>query len=121
MAELTPEKINNILDSYKRRVEKDKIKYLKNKDNEDFKIANRARAKAHYEANKELKAKKYQDNKELLKCKALLNYYKYHNRINDFIEKYPDKVDLMKSYGLNCSGSGSGSAVDNAPDILEEG
>ena len=99
------QKINSILESYKKRIIRDKKKYDKNKDKEEFIQNNRARAKAHYEANKEIKAKKYQDNKDLLKCKSLYNYYKYHNRSNEFIEKFPDKVVFMKSYGLSLSGS----------------
>jgi len=99
------DKINAILNSYKKRVIRDKKKYDKNKDKEEFIKQNRARAKAHYDANKEIKATKYQNNKDLLKCKSLFNYYKYHNRSNEFIDKFPDKVVFMKSYGLSISGS----------------
>ena len=101
------EKINKILSSYKKRLERDRAKYQKNKDNEEFKAKNRARAKSHYEANKELKKTKYQDNKDLLKSRSLYNYYKYHNRINEFIEKYPEKVKILNNHGFSISGSGS--------------
>lgn len=109
MENYSEDQINKMIISYKKRQARDKAKYDKNKDNEEFKAKNRARAKSHYQANKELKLKKYQDNKDLLKSRSLYNYYKYHNRINEFIDKYPDKVELMNNHGFTISNSGSGS------------
>jgi len=102
--------INKMINSYKKRQLRDKKKYDKNKDNEDFKVKNRARAKAHYEANKEMKQNTYKKNKELLNCRSLYNYYNYHSRSNEFIEKYPDKCEVLRNHGFVIdSGSGSGS------------
>lgn len=107
MENYSEDQINKMITSYKKRQARDKAKYDKNKDSEEFKNKNRERAKSHYQANKELKKSKYQDNKELLKSRSLYNYYKYHNRENEFITKYPLKVELMNNHGFSISGSGS--------------
>lgn len=102
--------INKMINSYKKRQLRDKKKYDKNKDNEDFKIKNRERARAHYLANKEMKQNNYKKNKEVLNCRSLYNYYKYHSRINEFIDKFPEKCEVLQNYGFVIdSGSGSGS------------
>tara|TARA_R110001592_G_scaffold342978_1_gene633081 strand:+ start:6937 stop:7284 length:348 start_codon:yes stop_codon:yes gene_type:complete len=102
--------ITKMINSYKKKQLRDKKKYDENKDNEDFKVKNRARAKAHYEANKEMKQKTYKKNKEVLNCRSLYNYYKYHSRINEFIVKFPEKCEVLQNHGFvidNDSGSDS--------------
>lgn len=96
----TEDKINHILELYKRHRIRDKAKYQRKKEQEGFAEKNRARAKAHYEANKELKSTKYKDNKDILNAKSLYNYYKKNDKIDIFKEKHVDKFNLLKSYGL---------------------
>tara|TARA_R110000824_G_scaffold393817_1_gene593204 strand:+ start:56 stop:370 length:315 start_codon:yes stop_codon:yes gene_type:complete len=95
-------KIQKIISSYKKQRERDRIKYINRKDNDVFIEQNKARSKAHYEANKPTKSKLYQDNKEFLKCRSLFNYYRFNNRIDEFRSKYPTKVSLLHDHGLDC-------------------
>ena len=67
------------------------------KDNEDFKIKNRERAKNHYNNNKEIKLQKYQDNKEVMNAKSTYYYYKKNNKLDIFKEKKMDKYELLQS------------------------
>ena len=96
----TEEKINHILELYKRHRIRDKVKYQKKKQQEGFAEKNRARAKAHYEANKEIKLTKYKDNKEILNAKSLYNYYKKNDKIDIFKDKHQEKYELLNNYGL---------------------
>jgi len=102
MNNYSEEEINKIIQHYKNQKQKDKDKYLKNKDNEDFKIKNRERARLHYQNNKDKKAVKYQENKELLNTKSLLQYYKYNDKIETFKNKYPEKVEVLMKHGITC-------------------
>ena len=111
------DKIIKIIDMYKKSRERDKKKYEKKKDDPIFKQENRNRAKAHYDSYyKNVKKCSYDNNKDFLKNRSLLNYYKANNRVNEFITKYPDKVKCLEDYGLSVatlvntsSTSGSGS------------
>jgi len=93
-------KIKQIIKVYQKQRDRDKIKYQKKKDDPEFIKQNRERAKAHYLANKEARANKYQDNKEFIRCRSLHNYYKLNNRLEEFIDKYPDKCDILKDHGF---------------------
>ena len=101
-------KINKIIELYKKSRERDRKKYQKKKDDPDFIQKNRARAKAHYEAHyKDVKKDNYIKNQDFIKAKSLFYYYRRMNRIDEYKSKFPDKVDLMESYGfVIASGSG---------------
>ena len=100
MADFTEDKINHIVELYKKSRIRDKAKYQKNKQKEGFIEENRARAKAHYTANKEIKATKYKDNKEVLNAKSLYNYYVKNNKVDIFKEKHKLKFNLLQTQGL---------------------
>ena len=96
---LTDEQINKILSDYKKKQQREKDYYHKvAKHDDDFKLKNRARAKAHYEKNKEVKKEKYKNNTDFLKAKSLYNYYKKNERVEDFKTKHSEKYDLIKNY-----------------------
>ena len=104
----------HIIELYKKSRIRDKAKYQTNKLKEGFLETNRARAKAHYEANKEVKANRYQNNKPLLNAKSLYNYYNKNENLDIFKIKNKKKYNLLIDHGLiscdgtNCSDSGSG-------------
>tara|TARA_R110001592_G_scaffold92299_1_gene269261 strand:+ start:445 stop:789 length:345 start_codon:yes stop_codon:yes gene_type:complete len=100
------EKIEKIITLYKKSKARDKAKYEKKKADPDFVSSNRARAKAHYEANKEVKATEYKNNKEYLKNKSLFNYYRSNDRIDEFREKYPEKCECLINHGVVVSTGG---------------
>ena len=95
MSEYSDDKINHILNVYKSNREKDKVIYLKRKQNPEFMEANRKRAKIYYENNKEKKRELYQNNKELHQAKCSCNYYKKKNNIQKFQEKFPERYELL--------------------------
>ena len=98
---LSEEQINKILSNYKKKAEREKHYYHNvAKLDENFKIKNRQRAKAHYEKNKDKKKEKYDTNKDFLKSKSLYNYYKKNDRIDDFKKKHDDKFQILKNKGL---------------------
>jgi hypothetical protein len=102
------EKINKIIELYKKNRERDRKKYEKKKDDPAFIQQNRARAKAHYEAHyKDVKKDKYIKNQDFIKAKSLFYYYRRTNRIDEFKIKFPDKVQLMETHGF-VVGSDSG-------------
>jgi len=99
--DLSEEQINKILEAYKKkRIRENKYYHdvVKNKD--DFVIKNRARAKAHYEKNKDKKKEKYQNNKELYSARNLYNYYLKKDNIEKFKEKHPDKFSILNDNHL---------------------
>lgn len=105
-------KIQKIIELYKKNRERDKIKYQKKKDDPEFIIQNRLRAKAHYDTvYKEKKKDNYEKNKELLQVKALFRYYKKNDKVEAFQKKYPDKFKLLQDHGAVASVSDSGSDV----------
>jgi hypothetical protein len=93
--EYTESEIQHILKLYKQNKEKNKANYEKIKDTEEFKQKNRARAKAHYHGNKELKKNAYIQNKELIKARSSYRYYMKRDRVQEFKEKYPERYEKL--------------------------
>ena len=93
--EYSEDQIQRILTLYKQNKIKNKENYQKIKDNEEFKMKNRERAKAHYHQNKELKKNHYDINKELIKARTSYHYYLKQNRLEEFKEKYPERYDKL--------------------------
>jgi hypothetical protein len=93
--EYSEEQIQRILTLYKQNKEKNKENYQKIKDTEEFKMKNRARAKAHYHKNKELKKNHYEQNKELIKARSSYQYYLKQDRLDEFKEKYPFRYEKL--------------------------
>jgi len=85
------DQVQHILKLYKQRREKQKEKYQQIKDTEEFKIKNRARAKEHYNKNKHLKQKIYEDNKQFIKFKTHYKYYEKLNRVDEYKNKFPER------------------------------
>jgi len=94
---LSEEQITNIIQSYNKRRDYEKQRYNNIKDTDEFKLKNRARAKAHYDTNKEKKLQQYQDNKEVLNAKSTYRYYKNLDKLDFFKEKKSEKYELLKS------------------------
>jgi len=99
MNEYTDEQIESILKNYKKQRQRDKDRYLELKDNDEFKMKNRSRAKEHYDKNKEIKKQHYQENNEILKAQACYRYYNKKDKLDIMISKYPDRYQLLESVG----------------------
>ena len=98
--QLTDDDIKKMVEFYKKQKERDRKRYEIRRQNPEFMERNRQRARAHYQANKEAKKLKYENNKEFIGSRALLYYYKQNDRVSEFIDKFPDKVKILEKYGL---------------------
>ena len=97
--DLSEEQIQKILTTYKNKRERENKYYHDvSKNSVEFIHKNRERAKLHYnKVGKDQKKEKYNVNKDFIKAKSLYNYYKKKDNTIKFEEKYPDKMDLLKS------------------------
>jgi hypothetical protein len=95
MSEYSEEHIKNILNQYQRKREKEKERYERIKDTEEFKTQNRQRARNHYQVNKDKKKEKYDTNKEFMNARSSYYYYKKKEQLDLFKEKYPNKVNIL--------------------------
>ena len=95
MLDFSEEEIEKILTQYKNKREKEKERYDKIKDTDKYRFASRERAKNNYNLTKEIRAEKYILNKNMIKAKNSFNYYKKQNKIDKFIEKYPDRHEIL--------------------------
>jgi hypothetical protein len=121
MNNYTETEINHILESYKKIKNTNKKYYDKIKDTDEFKKKNRERAKKHYHENKAYKKTKkddYEKNKTFLNARSSYKYYKTRNRLDEFIEKFPDKYELVMNHAnsqkpsLPLTGTTSSSSPD---------
>jgi len=98
-SEYTETQINKILTDYKNRRLRDKMRYENIKDDEEFKIKNRQRAKLHYEKNKDKRKEKYIENNDLMKARNSYYYYKKKDKLDVLETKFPDRWDLLVNNG----------------------
>ena len=100
---MSDEQISRMMDRYKKGLEtKKKLYHDVKKHDPEFVAKNRERARLHYHNNKHIKKEKYENNKDFLKAKSLLQYYKYNNKVNIFKDKHPEKVELLFTKGITC-------------------
>ena len=95
MLDFSEVEIEKILTQYKNKRIKEKERYEKIKDTVEYRLASRERAKNNYTDTKDLRAEKYQLNKNMIRAKSSFNYYKKQNKIETFIEKYPDRHEIL--------------------------
>ena len=100
MTDITDPKIKSIVEQYERKRMKEKERYQRIKETDEFKTQNRERARNHYNKNKEVKKQKYIDNRDFMNARSSYNYYKKINRVEDFKQKYPEKVELLSSLNI---------------------
>ena len=100
--DLSTEQIDKILATYKKKRERENKYYHDvSKDNEEFKMKNRQRAKAHYDRiGKDAKKDRYESNREMLQIKSLYNYYKKNDKLDIFKEKHEEKYKILVDKGI---------------------
>jgi len=96
MSDISDIEIQKIVSMYKSQRQKDKERYEKIKNTEEFKMKNRARAKAHYEKTREIRQQKYINERDTRLAKNSYYYYKRSNNLEVFKEKHPEKYELLK-------------------------
>lgn len=100
--EYTEEELQKIIKSYKLKRQREQNYYHNvSKNDENFKIKNRQRAKNHYDSKgKEMKKNNYNQNKEFMQYKSLYNYYKKNNKLEHFKELHPIKYKFLFEKGF---------------------
>jgi hypothetical protein len=101
MSDLTDIRIKNIINQYERKREKERERYERIKDTEEFKNKNRERARNHYNLNKDKKKEKYDNNREFMNARSSYYYYKKSDRVEQFKEKYPEKVKILMEKNIS--------------------
>jgi len=99
MSNMSDIEIKKIVSLYKNQREKDKERYSRIKDTEDFKLKNRARAKAHYEKTKEIRQQRYKDERDTRLAKNTYYYYKRVDKMDLFKDKHSEKYEILKKCG----------------------
>ena len=98
---MNEEKINHIVEQYKKKKEREYNNYHNvNKFNDDYIIKNKERAKAHYDLHSEQRKLKYKETSDFVKARSSYNYYKKTNNLSKFREKFPDKVKILSDMGI---------------------
>ena len=95
MLDFSEIQIEKILNQYKNKKIKEKERYDKIKDTEEYRLCSRERAKTNYLLTKDLRKQKYEDNKVMIKAKNSYNYYKKTNNNEKFKSKFPDRYEIL--------------------------
>ena len=98
MLDLSENEIQEILTKYKQQKDRNKERYERVKDTDEFKQQNRERAKQHYMIHKDVRKQRYEENKVLAVARNSFYYYKRCDKLDKFKEKYPERYDLMILY-----------------------
>ena len=101
MSDITDPRIKSIVEAYERKRMKEKERYLIISQTEEFKAQNRARAKVHYESNKNVQKDKYISDKVFHNARSSYYYYRKANKLDYFRETFPDKIMILSERGVN--------------------
>tara|TARA_R110001606_G_scaffold346533_2_gene495488 strand:- start:31 stop:330 length:300 start_codon:yes stop_codon:yes gene_type:complete len=93
--------VDEFATKYKNKIERDRYNYHnKYKLDDEFIKKRTIRSKEHYEKTKDARKEKYKNNPELAKSKSSYYYYKKKNKLDVFMAKYPDRVEILRAVGL---------------------
>jgi hypothetical protein len=101
--DLTEKQIEKVLNDYKKRRERENKYYHEVcKNNEEFMIKNRERAKNHYhQKGKDMKKEQYEDNKEFIKSKShYMLIIRERDKLDTFKEKHEAKCKILTDKGF---------------------
>lgn len=94
--DFTEQEIYDILEKYKHKKKRDRERYNRIKDTEEFKTKNRENAKRYYDKlGKDEKQKYYNENKEYIKIRNKFYYYKKRDNVETFKSQYPEEYQLL--------------------------
>ena len=102
MNNYTEEEIAILVQRYDRKREQEHKRYHEQKKiDPEFIKKNRERAKKHYHKTLPQQRINYQNNKEYYTARGSYYYYKKQDRMNTFIQRYPDRVALLRERGYS--------------------
>ena len=95
------DQIKKIMNQYKKKRERESKNYHeKLKCDDEWCKKNKERALKHYYQNIDKNKEKYKKDKDFVNSRSMYSYYKRINKIDVFKDKYPEKVELLKSRGI---------------------
>ncbi len=97
--DLTETQISKILHQYLKKKQYDKDYYQIKKKDKDFAETNRQQSLQYYHKNRDRKIEYQQKNREKYLIINSFNYYKRHNRVDDFKKKYPERFEKIVQMG----------------------
>jgi len=104
--ELHNDQIKSILESYKKKRQREILNYHTNiKNNPELMEKRRETARQHYNNNKEKKKEYYEKNKEHIRLQRLATYYK--DDLSKLKTKYPMDYEVMVDLQIIQSSSDS--------------
>jgi len=122
MSDISDIEIQKIVSMYKSQRQKDKERYEKIKNTEEFKMKNRARAKAHYEKTREIRQQRYINERDTRLAKNSYYYYKRTNQMELFKEKHSEKYEILKKCGyLSLNDQCPSESMTTSSDVYDSG
>jgi len=101
MEEISNTEIKKIIENQKKiNIAQKKYYHEKLKDNQEYKAKARERSRQWYIKNNKKKKEKYEKNKEVTNAKQLYLYHKNKGQSNKFVNKYPEKYEMLISKGF---------------------
>ena len=101
MEEISNDDIKKIMEKQKRiNIAHKKYYHEKLKDNPEYQAKARERSRQWYIKNNKKKKERYEGNKDLINAKQLYLYHNNKNQSNKFIDRYPDKYQMLISKGF---------------------
>ena len=101
MEEFNNTDIKKIMDKQKKlAIAHKKYYHEKLKDNQEYQKKARERSRQWYIKNNKKKKEKYEKNKEVTNAKQLYLYHKNKNQSNKFINRYPEKYEMLINKGF---------------------
>tara|TARA_R110000824_G_scaffold231517_1_gene419407 strand:- start:13686 stop:14015 length:330 start_codon:yes stop_codon:yes gene_type:complete len=93
----TNEQIIKIINQYKNKKDKEKIRYdTKLKFDSEYKTLRNERSRIYYQNNKDIIKEKYKKDKAFRNARQILYYYKSNNNVELFKTKHADKLKLVE-------------------------
>lgn len=98
---MSEDEINAMVQKYKNKIARDKHNYhTKYKFDEEYKARRSLQSKDHYQKTKDARKENYKNNPELAKAKSQYYYYKNKNKLDLFIKRHPERVQILADFGL---------------------
>ncbi len=70
------------------------------KFDEEYKARRSLQSKDHYQKTKDVRKENYKNNPELAKAKSQYYYYNNKNKLDLFIKRHPERVQILADFGL---------------------
>tara|TARA_R110000772_G_scaffold163917_1_gene275358 strand:+ start:117 stop:455 length:339 start_codon:yes stop_codon:yes gene_type:complete len=95
MEHYTEKEITLILNDYQAKRSNEKMKYDLKKDTPEWKAYNQNKSRMWYANHKKERKEDYEEDKLFYTARTSYGYYKKQGRLDEFINRHPDKHKLL--------------------------